>query len=54
MPASGSPHTTTVDGFHQVRGYPVRVESSPTSRDPDTAHRLWVVSEELTGVRFPI
>ncbi len=41
-------------GFHQVRGYPVRVESSPGSRDPDTARRLWVASEELTGVRFPI
>ena len=42
------------DGFRQMRGYPVRVESSPASHDPDTARRLWVVSEELTGVRFPI
>ncbi len=42
------------DGFRQMRGYPVRVESSPASHDPDTARRLWVVSEKLTGVRFPI
>ena len=42
------------DGFRQVRGFTVRVKSSPASRDPDTARRLWVVSEELTGVRFPI
>ncbi len=42
------------DGFGQMRGYPVHVESSPASRDPDTVRRLWVVSEELTGVRFPI
>ncbi|MCY4573611.1 MAG: hypothetical protein OXF01_12510 [Gemmatimonadetes bacterium] len=42
------------DGFRQMRGYPVRVESSPASHDPDTARRLWLVSEELTGVRFPI
>ena len=40
------------DGFRRMRGYPVRVESSPASHDPDTARRLWVVSEELTGVRL--
>ena len=42
------------DGFRQMRGFPVRVESSPASRDPDTARRLSVVPEELTGVRFPV
>ncbi|MCE2515429.1 MAG: hypothetical protein J4F37_10530 [Acidobacteria bacterium] len=42
------------DGFRQMRGYPVRVASSPASHDPDTARRLWDVSGELTGVRFPI
>ena len=36
------------------RGSPHRVESSARARDPHTAARLWEVSEQLTGVRYPI
>jgi len=35
-------------------GYPVRVESSPRSQDAADQARLWEVSEQLTGVAFPI
>jgi hypothetical protein len=27
---------------------------SAAARDPETARRLWAVSEELTGVTFPL
>jgi hypothetical protein len=32
----------------------VKVESNERSHDKDIAQRLWEVSEELTGVKFPI
>ena len=35
-------------------GYPVLEESSPRSRSEDDRRRLWQVSEELTGVSYPI
>ena len=42
-------------GFEAARVFArEHAHASPASRDPDTARRLWVVSEELTGVRFPI
>ncbi len=34
-----------------LRGYPTR-HARTLARDPQLARRLWVVSEELTGVRF--
>ncbi len=40
------------DGFMEMKGYPVRVEPIPAARDPETARRLWEISEELTGVRY--
>ena len=40
------------DGLGEMWGYPKKVESSARSRDPETAARLWEVSEELTGVRY--
>jgi NAD(P)-dependent dehydrogenase (short-subunit alcohol dehydrogenase family) len=40
------------DGFRELRGHPKPVGSSGAARDPDTARRLWEVSEELTGVEF--
>jgi NAD(P)-dependent dehydrogenase (short-subunit alcohol dehydrogenase family) len=40
-------------GLFGARGYPTLVESSRRSHDPATQHRLWTVSEDLTGVRFP-
>ena len=42
------------DGFAEQRGYPVVVASSRVSHDTDAQRRLWAVSEELTGVRFPV
>ena len=38
----------------EVRGYPELVTSSPDSYDQATQQRLWTVSEELTGVTFPL
>jgi NAD(P)-dependent dehydrogenase (short-subunit alcohol dehydrogenase family) len=42
------------DGFGQVRGYPKVVGSSAQSHDVDLQRRLWTVSEELTGVVYPV
>jgi NAD(P)-dependent dehydrogenase (short-subunit alcohol dehydrogenase family) len=41
-------------GFREVRGYPVLVASSPRSHEADTQLRLWTVSEDLTGVTYPL
>jgi NAD(P)-dependent dehydrogenase (short-subunit alcohol dehydrogenase family) len=40
-------------GLGEARGHPVLVASSPDSHDAAVQARLWTVSEELTGVRFP-
>ncbi|MGK5681979.1 SDR family NAD(P)-dependent oxidoreductase [Actinoplanes sp. URMC 104] len=40
--------------FGEMRGAPGVVRPSPAATDPDTARRLWALSEELTGVRFPL
>jgi hypothetical protein len=42
------------DGFQEVRGHPELVESSERSHDRDIQRRLWAVSEELTGVSYPV
>ena len=39
-------------GLFGMRGYPVKTHSSPASHDPQTAARLWSVSEEMTGVHY--
>jgi len=41
------------DGFGQQRGHPTLVDSSKQSHNAELQHRLWQVSEELTGVSFP-
>ncbi len=41
-------------GFAGLRGAPKLAARSAAARDPETARRLWTVSEELTGVRFPL
>ncbi|WP_433553544.1 SDR family NAD(P)-dependent oxidoreductase [Micromonospora zamorensis] len=41
------------DGLGEVRGHPRLVTSSPESYDVTVQQRLWAVSEDLTGVRFP-
>jgi NAD(P)-dependent dehydrogenase (short-subunit alcohol dehydrogenase family) len=40
------------DGFQEMRGEPTVVTPTRAARDPQTALRLWNVSEELTGVKF--
>ncbi|OBJ58721.1 SDR family NAD(P)-dependent oxidoreductase [Mycobacterium asiaticum] len=42
------------DGFQETRGYPKVVASSAQSHDEALQRRLWAVSEELTGVVYPI
>ena len=42
------------DGFRELRGYPVLVTSNKQSHDVATQQRLWQVSEELTGVSYPV
>ena len=41
-------------GFMEQRGAPKLVGRSAAAKDADVARRLWDVSEELTGVRFPL
>jgi len=40
------------DRLFGMRGSPTPVSFVPAARDPETARRLWGVSEELTGIRF--
>jgi hypothetical protein len=42
------------DGLGQTRGYPKVVGSSKKSHDAERQRRLWAVSEELTGVTYPV
>jgi NAD(P)-dependent dehydrogenase (short-subunit alcohol dehydrogenase family) len=42
------------DGLGEQRGHPKLVSSSAQSHDEDVQHRLWKVSEELTGVTYPV
>jgi NAD(P)-dependent dehydrogenase (short-subunit alcohol dehydrogenase family) len=41
-------------GFREQRGAPKLVERSHAARDSEVARCLWNVSEDLTGVRFPL
>ncbi len=41
-------------GFMEQRGAPKLVQRTRAARDTGTARRLWEVSEELTGVPFPL
>jgi NAD(P)-dependent dehydrogenase (short-subunit alcohol dehydrogenase family) len=41
-------------GLGHVRGYPEVVRSSRRSHDVEAQKRLWMVSEELTGVVYPV
>jgi NAD(P)-dependent dehydrogenase (short-subunit alcohol dehydrogenase family) len=52
MPLAGGAYVGP-SGPGQWRGAPQLVVPSGRARDPQTAARLWEVSEELTGVRFP-
>jgi NAD(P)-dependent dehydrogenase (short-subunit alcohol dehydrogenase family) len=41
-------------GFRELRGHPTVVASSRRSHETDTQRRLWAVSEDLTGVSYPL
>jgi NAD(P)-dependent dehydrogenase (short-subunit alcohol dehydrogenase family) len=41
-------------GFMELRGAPKLVGRSGAAKNTEVAQRLWEVSEELTGVRFPL
>jgi NAD(P)-dependent dehydrogenase (short-subunit alcohol dehydrogenase family) len=42
------------DGRRGARGYPTLVGRASAASDLETARRLWALSEELTGVTFPL
>ena len=42
------------DGTQELRGYPTRVSAIREANDPEVGRRLWDVSTELTGVRYPL
>jgi len=42
------------DSFREARGHPTLVQSNAQSHDTDAQHRLWVISEQLTGVTYPV
>ncbi len=42
------------DGIGEVKGNPKVVKSSAQSHDEDIQRRLWSLSEELTGVTYPV
>ncbi|WP_181764577.1 oxidoreductase [Streptomyces albidus (ex Kaewkla and Franco 2022)] len=41
-------------GPMESRGHPAPAAKSAAARDADAARRLWTLSEELTGVTFPL
>jgi NAD(P)-dependent dehydrogenase (short-subunit alcohol dehydrogenase family) len=42
------------DGFMQLTGYPVVVASNTKSHSKQDQRRLWVESEQLTGITYPV
>jgi len=42
------------DGRTEHRGYPTLVGRTAAASDVEMAKRLWTLSEELTGVTFPL
>lgn len=42
------------DGFREMRGYPAEVRAETQAYDEALAARLWEISEQLTGVRYPL
>jgi len=42
------------DGWKEWKGYPKLVDRTNAAKDLDAARRLWDISEDLTGVHFPI
>jgi len=42
------------DGFRHMQGHPAVDTPAPKARDAETARRLWDLSEQLTGVSWPL
>lgn len=42
------------NGFGEQRGHPKLVEASNQAHDVELQRKLWAVSEELTGIDFPV
>jgi NAD(P)-dependent dehydrogenase (short-subunit alcohol dehydrogenase family) len=42
------------DGFMEMKGYPVKVDTNKLAKDEKIAKKLWDVSEELTNVKFSL
>jgi NAD(P)-dependent dehydrogenase (short-subunit alcohol dehydrogenase family) len=42
------------DGFQHLRGHPAVDTPAPRALDAETARRLWDLSEQLTGVTWPL
>jgi hypothetical protein len=42
------------DGFSQMKGAPIVVESNEASHNLDDARMLWEASEKLTGVKLSV
>ena len=42
------------NGFREGRGHPTLVGRTAAASDADTARKLWTLSEQLTGVAFPV
>lgn len=53
-PAAGGGDYFGPSGWFEYTGSPVRVDSSPASRDGAAQRRLWTRSEELTGISYPL
>ena len=54
--APGVPGGTYIGpaGLGEARGYPKVALASAAARDPGLAAQLWTLSQELTGVTFPV
>ena len=50
-PEAGSGEFIGPSGRNEKKGYPTRVQPAEAARDHALATRLWLLSEELTGVR---
>jgi hypothetical protein len=53
-PAASGGHYYGPSGIGELMGHPVVVQSSKRSHDESLQRHLWRVSEELTGVSYPV
>ena len=53
-PAARSGEFYGPDGMGEQKGHPTVVQPIASAKDPETARRLWKLSEEITGVEYPL